>query len=188
MHARHALILGTLLAASPLQVSVAEIIEQDGVRYRVERVEEYVAPRNGWEMLDALRSQPDGQGFAQAIEQVGLSQPLITEEGFTAFVPVDARFHSAAVPPGFLDPANPAAADFLSGHVVNRKININLIHGAYERFPTVAGTKVALHRVGDRVTVNGEPIVGAVKTPYGFIYYINGFVETPGDIATADNR
>lgn len=174
-------------AALSAGAAYAEIIERDGVRYRVEHVDIYEVPKAGWEMLEALNEQPQMARFRQAIEQIGLTQPLNTESGFTAFVPVDAVFAEEGVPEGFLVENNPQAQEFLSRHVVNQKINTNLLRGTYERYRTVAGTEVRLQRFGNRITVNGEPIVGTMKTPYGFIYIINGFVEKPGMIATANN-
>jgi uncharacterized surface protein with fasciclin (FAS1) repeats len=177
----------TLLTTCFTVPALAEILDDQGVRYRIEHYETYKDPYPGWEMLEALRTDQRASNFALAVEQVGLVHPLNTENGFTAFVPVDSLFTSQNIPAGFFSPSNPQASEFLSRHVVNSRINPAQMHGNYERFETVAGTRLSIQRIGNRYVVNGEPIVETIKTPYGFIHLLNGFVERPGDIATAHN-
>lgn len=175
------LTMGSALPAS------AEIVEDQGVRYRIEHYETYKDPNPGWEMLEALHTDQRTSNFTLAVEQIGLVHALNTEDGFTAFVPVDSMFTPQNIPAGFFSPSNPQASEFLSRHVVNSKINPALMHGNYETFETVAGTRLSLQRIGNRYVVNGEPIVETIKKPYGFIHLLNGFVEKPGAIATAHN-
>ena len=172
--------LGGLAAAGAAQ---AATMGQDAACYQ-EHATVYEGPKAGWQMIEPLQHEKQASHFLEAVEKIGLSQPLDTERGFTAFVPVDALFTKETTA-GLLSQNTPEAQEFLSRHVVNQKISITLMRGTYERHQSVAGSELRLQRFGNRITVNSETIVETLKTPYGFVYLVDGFVEEPGSLTTA---
>ena len=136
----------------------------------------------GWQLAEVLKNQPMAASFQQAVERVGLNEPINNNDGFTAFIPVTQGRNSSDVMRS--DPMQNATRESLSKYIVKDRINIALIHSTGQKFKAIDGSEVRITKMGDSVRVNDLRVIDSVKTPQGFIYYVKGQFEEPNEART----
>jgi uncharacterized surface protein with fasciclin (FAS1) repeats len=133
-------------------------------------------------VLDVAVGSPDHTTLVAAVQAAGLVDALASPGGiYTVFAPTNAAFDK--LPPGtvedLLKPENKASLRKIIQH-----------HAAVPVVPLASmqegqvlsmsdGTKVTLHRVGEKVSVEGANILGTVNAVNGVVYVVDAVVLPP---------
>jgi uncharacterized surface protein with fasciclin (FAS1) repeats len=151
--------------------------------YDVETVESYENPVPGVYIGQLLEENERLSSFARAVNNVGLTEELNLQQGFTAFVPVNEAFEDGKIPSDYLSQEDQPVSEFLSMHVVNSRINLGTLRGYNKRFQSLAGNMLNIRKIGRQLYVNGQRILDVERHPSGMIYYVESFVTAPQNLS-----
>ncbi len=142
------------------------------------------APLHQPDLLQVLsNSQQSHRKILQALQQAGLDSMLQTAGPWTLLAPTDQAF--SKLPPGTLDrllqPANQQRLrTLLQFHLLRGNISLAEMIQTNGSLPTLAGQKIIVNGIDDKVIVNDANIIQSEAASNGVIHWIDG-VLLPGE-------
>lgn len=135
----------------------------------------------GQQIVAALQDYDEASTFRNLMAANGISASLRENDmGYTAFVPVDRSLQNVTLPtPAAQGHINPHARTLLEDHVVNRKFDVNLMHGTRQFVTPLSGKRITISKAGSNYYANGNLIVGRAHNPEGIIYFVEGLIDSP---------
>lgn len=126
-------------------------------------------------IVQTALASPDHKTLAAALQAAGYVDALSNAGPFTVFAPVDAAFEQ--LPDGTLDNLlkqenKLTLRDILEYHVYVGVIRESMIRNGM-KLDQVNGKKITLTKEGDKVFVNGAPILATVSSSNGIVYVID---------------
>lgn len=126
-------------------------------------------------IVQTALASPDHKTLAAALQAAGYVDALSNAGPFTVFAPVDAAFDQ--LPEGTLDNLlkeenKLTLRDILEYHVYVGVIRESMIRNGM-KLDQVNGKKITLTKEGDKIFVNGAPILAAVSSSNGIVYVID---------------
>lgn len=135
----------------------------------------------GQQIAAALQGHDEASTFRNLMAANGISLSLRENDmGYTAFVPVDSSLKNVTLPtPAAQGHINPHARAMLEDHVVNRKFDVNLMHGTRQYVMPLSGKRITISKAGNNYYANGNLIVSRTHNPEGIIYFVEGLIDSP---------
>lgn len=135
----------------------------------------------GQQIVAALQDYDEASTFRNLMAANGISVSLRdNDSGYTAFVPVDSSLTNVTLPtPAAQGHINPHARAILENHIVNRKFDVNLMHGTRQHITPISGNRITISKAGNNFYANGHLIVSRTHNPEGIIYFVKGLIDTP---------
>lgn len=175
-----------LLTPQPVDQQQGVVMyEQRPVTIQRETIVVRETPFYGQQIVNALQYRNDASDFRALLATNGISQTLRdNHDGYTAFVPLNKAFskHNITIPASMTRTAtvNPEARTMLESHIMNKKFDVNLMHGSRDSMKAMNGENLTISRAGNNFYVNGKQIVGRQHDPEGIIYFTEDLVTAPG--------
>lgn len=144
---------------------------------------------SAWDAIDATEGTGEqlvlGAGLANTLDQCGNGKPF-----YTVFLPID------EVLDAFLDEQDLSVPGVLAkAGVVANLLNDHIAVGSYApdqlsdpsitRIITRSGYIVTKSLIGDGIYVNGNLILDWVQTCNGFVYWIDGIIDSTPQVPTS---
>ena len=135
----------------------------------------------GQQIVAALQKHDEASTFHNLMAANGISASLRENGmGYTAFVPVDSSLQNVTLPtPAAQGQINPHARAMLEDHVLNRKFDVNLMHGTHQYVMPLSGKRITISKAGSSYYANGKLIVSRAHNPEGIIYFVAGLIDSP---------
>lgn len=185
---------GGLLTPQPMdqRSDMPVMYEQQPVVVQRETIVVRETPFYGQQIVNALQYRDDAANFRALLAANGISKTLRdNRNGYTAFVPLNEAFskHNITVPASLHRTAavNSRMRAMLESHIVDKKYDVNLMHGNRDGLEAINGEAITISRAGNNFYVNGKQIVGRQHDPEGIIYFTQDLITTPGFSAAVLN-
>lgn len=167
----------TMRSSEPMRSRTTEVIETSTTRTEVVSESQLY----GQQIVAALQEYDEASIFRNLMAANGISASLReTGMGYTAFVPVDSSLQNVTLPtPAAQGQINPHARAVLEDHVLNRKFDVNLMHGTHQYVMPLSGKRITISKAGNSYYANGKLIVSRAHNPEGIIYFVAGLIDSP---------